>query len=143
MQLKDGLCLNRSYCCNGKRVFSTVGIPSHNKGRHLSEETKRKMSIVKKGIPLSEETKKKMSEAHKGIHHSEDARKKMSEAHKGLPSPNKGRPSPNRIKISIEGTIFDSIAAASKYYNTYVPTIRNWAKTKKHNTFYIEKYARD
>lgn len=26
MQLKDGLCLNRSYCCGGERIFSTLGI---------------------------------------------------------------------------------------------------------------------
>lgn len=44
-----------------------------NSGFHLSEETKRKLSIINKGIlspkfgkPLSEETKQRMSEAQKG-----------------------------------------------------------------------------
>jgi len=37
-----------------------------NKGKHLSEETKRKMSEARKGIKLSEETKRKMSEMKKG-----------------------------------------------------------------------------
>ena len=37
MLLKDGLCLNRFYCCSNKKIFSTVGT-------HPSEETKKKMS---------------------------------------------------------------------------------------------------
>ena len=76
---------------------------SPNKGKHFSEETKRKMSESHKGIgrseewrrkqseahkgkkrgPMSEEQKKKISEAHKGYHHSEEVRKKISESHKG------------------------------------------------------------
>lgn len=44
------------------------GKPSWNKGKHHSEETKRKMSEALKGKHLSEETKKKMSEAFKGKH---------------------------------------------------------------------------
>ena len=38
----------------------------HNKGIPPSEETKRKMSIARKGKILSEETKQKMSIAHQG-----------------------------------------------------------------------------
>lgn len=102
IQLKDGLCLNRFYCCNGEKIFSRVGTHGWNKGLHHSEKTKQKMST-----------------SHKGIHHSDEARKKISEAHK--------------IKISIEGTIFNSITEASQYYNVHRTTIRNWAKTKKHN----------
>ena len=37
-----------------------------NKGRKLSEETKRKMSEAMRGRTFSEETKRKMSEAKKG-----------------------------------------------------------------------------
>lgn len=61
------------------------------KGKHLSEETKRKMSEANKGQYVSEETKRKMSEANKGKHnisrlgkhHSKETKRKMSEAHKG------------------------------------------------------------
>ena len=59
----------------------------HNKGnkymlgKHLSEETKKKMSDAKKGKKFSEEHKKKLSEAHKNI--SKETRKKMSDAKKG------------------------------------------------------------
>ena len=142
MLLKDGLCLNRSYCCGGKKIFSMVGIPHSeetrkkiglaHKGFHPSEETKQKISRAKKGIPRSEEARKKMSIVKKGIPRSEETRKKMSISLKG-------RQVTNRIKISIEGTVFDSITEASKYYNMSHSTIRRWLKTKKHNAVYIEK----
>ena len=56
------------------------------KGKHLSEEHKKKMSEAKKGKHPSEETKKKLSESHKGMkgkHHTEETKKKISEAKKG------------------------------------------------------------
>ena len=101
IQKRDDLCLNRFCCCGKEKIFSTVGI-------HHSEETRKKMSVVRKGI-----------------HHSEETRKKISEVHK--------------IKISIEGTIFNSLTEASKYYNVDSSTIRRWFKNKKHHTVYIEK----
>jgi len=61
------------------------------KGKKLSEETKQKMSIARKGKkrkPHSEETKKKIGIASKGRksflgkHHSEETRQKMSAANK-------------------------------------------------------------
>ena len=58
MLKKDGLCLNRSYYCNGKKIFSAVGI-------HHSEETRKKISRAHKGTHHSEETKQKMSRVHK------------------------------------------------------------------------------
>ena len=39
------------------------GKPSNSKGKHLSKETKRKMSEAHKGKPHSEETKQKIREA--------------------------------------------------------------------------------
>ena len=59
MLKKDGLCLNRSYCCSGKKVFSRVGTPH-------TEETKHKISTSLKGIHRSEETKQKLSVTMKG-----------------------------------------------------------------------------
>lgn len=63
-----------------------------NKGYHLSEERKRKISEVQKGHiswnkgkHLSEEHKRKLSEAHKGKSHkqSEEAKMKISKSQKG------------------------------------------------------------
>lgn len=65
-----------------KNVGYTKGHESHNKGKHLSEETKRKLSEANKGKPsfwkgkvgpskgkkMSEETKTKISNSHKGRH---------------------------------------------------------------------------
>ena len=60
-----------------------------NKGKHYSEETRRKMSDAKKGEnnPMfgkspSEETRRKLSETLKGKHHAEEHRRKISEAKK-------------------------------------------------------------
>lgn len=54
----------------------------HNKGKKLSEETKKKMSESKKGKRRSEETKLKLSKANKGKRLSEETKKKLSDARK-------------------------------------------------------------
>ena len=135
MLKRDGLCLNRFYCCNGKKVFSAVGIrhAPWNKGMPLSEETRKKISRTLKGTHPSEETRKKMciaKEEHpvwnKGVPWSEEIRQKLCIAHK-------------RIKISIEGTFFNSLNEASKYYNVGRATIKCWVKKNQHNAFYIKK----
>ena len=61
-----------------------------NKGKHLSEETRRKMSESLKGRTLSEEHCRKMSESRRGEnhpffgkHHTEESRRKNSIAHRG------------------------------------------------------------
>ena len=124
MLKKDGLCLNLSYRCGNEKVFSRVG--SHpkawNKGMSLPEEHKKKISTALKGRPAR----------NKGTHLSEETKQKI-----GLAS--KGRPSPSRIKISIEGVVFESITEASKYYNVSTTAIRNWAKNKNHNAVCVEK----
>ena len=53
------------------------------KGRTLSAETRRKMSKTRKGKHKSAEHRQKISEALKGKHHSAETRQKMSEANKG------------------------------------------------------------
>ena len=65
----------------------------YNKGKKLSEETKKKISESSKGKKhksFSEETKKKISESkkgkqsnHKGKKHSEETKKRQSDSHKG------------------------------------------------------------
>ena len=71
-------------------------ISKANKGKHHSEESKKKMSEAKKGEkhPMygkhhSDESKKKISEAHKNI--SEETRRKLSESHKGQTAWDKGK----------------------------------------------------
>ena len=68
----------------------------HFKGKHHSEDTRRKMSESHNGHSVSEETRRKISEAKKGkpspmkgMQHSEESLRKMSESHKGHP-PTKG-----------------------------------------------------
>ena len=67
---------------------------AYRKGRHLSEEHKKKVSEALEGKPKSEETRKKISEARKGKcagednpmygkHHSAETLQKMSDAKKG------------------------------------------------------------
>jgi hypothetical protein len=65
---------------------SRLGKPSWNKGLHLTEEHKEKLS----GRKLSEETKQKIRESrlgksswNKGLHFSEESKQKMSDAKKG------------------------------------------------------------
>lgn len=67
-------------------------ISESNKGKHISEEQKRHHSEVMKGKSawnkgksgyLSEESRKKMSEAKKGRRHSEEWKKRMSETISG------------------------------------------------------------
>ena len=74
------------------------GMPSGNKGKKASEDTKRKISEAQKGKHHSEETRRKMSESHKGKNnplfgknHSEETRKKISEKMKGRTSSLKNR----------------------------------------------------
>ena len=84
----------------GKKMseeFCRKNSESH-KGKHASDETRRKMSAMRKGEkhPMygkhhSEETRNKLSEAKKGKHHTEDAKKKMSAQRKGMRFFNNGK----------------------------------------------------
>lgn len=72
------------------------GEASWVKGKHLSEEWKRKIGEGNKGKKRSTEAKRKWSEAHKGKHLSEEHKKKISEALKGR------KPSEEAIRKSVE-----------------------------------------
>lgn len=74
----------------------------HRKGKHHSDETRRKISEAKKGHTVTEETRRKMSEAQKGRTFTEETRRKMSEAQKGENHPlfGKHRSDETRRKIS-------------------------------------------
>jgi endogenous inhibitor of DNA gyrase (YacG/DUF329 family) len=73
-----------------------------NYGKHRSEETKKKISDANKHP--SEETRKKMSDAHRGKHRSEETRKKISEAKKGGNNPNYGKHRSEETKKKISDT---------------------------------------
>ena len=80
-------------------IFLTIYEHSrlHMKGKHLSEETRKKIGAASKGKPawnkgkkMSEEFCRKDSESHKGEknsfygkHHTEESKRRNSEAHKG------------------------------------------------------------
>lgn len=76
-------------------IFLTIAEHNHlhHKGKHSSEETKRKISAAKKGKPawnkgkkrgpMTEETKAKISAAQKGKTFSEESKAKISAAKKG------------------------------------------------------------
>ena len=64
--------------------------PTWNKGKHASEETKKKMSEAHKG-QISEALKSRKNTWFIGKHHSEEAKKKISKAMKGKTPWNKGK----------------------------------------------------
>ena len=74
------------YCYNLKN--SAIG---SEKGKPLSDETKKKLSQANKGKTLSDETRQKISQARKGITFSEETRKKISQAKKGEKHPMYGK----------------------------------------------------
>jgi hypothetical protein len=57
-------------------------------GKHLSDETKRKISEKLKGRPFSDEVRGKLSEANKGKVLSEETRRRMGKAREGEENPN-------------------------------------------------------
>ena len=87
-------------------IFLTRGEHTklHNTGKHISEETRKKISKFHKGKSLTEEHRRKLSEAKKGNTiwkgklHTEETRKKMSNSHKGQ---NKGTHWYNDGKINV------------------------------------------
>ena len=81
-ELIDNECYyNRKAC---ELIFLTRAEHNrlHNKGRTLTEETRRKISESMKGNTHSEEHRRKLSEAHKGKRYTDETRKNMSDAAK-------------------------------------------------------------
>ncbi len=84
-----------------------------NYGRHLSEETRSKISKSKTGKkigPHSEETKKKISEGNKGKSkpHTEEQKRLLSIKHTGS-----GNPNAKQVKCIETGEIFETAKEAS------------------------------
>jgi hypothetical protein len=72
---------------HGQKMGDRTGKPSSMKGKHLSEETKKKISVAQKGKHLSEECKKKISASLKGKRKSEEHRQKIIGAITGRKRP--------------------------------------------------------
>lgn len=68
-----------------RRKISEVqkGEGHRNYGKHLSEQTRARISQAMMGRPISREHRRKLSEANKGKHHTEDTKQKMREARLG------------------------------------------------------------
>ena len=90
---------NRKFSEEAKSNMSKAhkGKPSPNKGNHLSEETKKKISEANINRFKDINERKKISESlkgnipwNKGIRHTEETKKKISESRKGKPAWNKG-----------------------------------------------------
>jgi len=74
------------YSEESKRKMSEVkkGKPSWNKGIPHTEEHKKNWKESRKGYKTTEETKRKQSEAMKGRKHTEETKKKISNSRKGM-----------------------------------------------------------
>ncbi len=70
---------------NPFRKIKFAGEAHPNYGKHLSEETKRKISESKKGLPLSEEHKEKVRQAMLGREFTEEHKQKLRESNIGKP----------------------------------------------------------
>ena len=75
------------------------GKPSWNKGKHFSEETRKKMSESKKASYIKE------NHPNFGKHLSEETKIKLSEAHKGKESGFKGKKTPKYKWLTPTGEI--------------------------------------
>lgn len=69
-----------------KRKLSVAftGERNHFYGKTHTDEVRKKMSKSRKNVVITEKTRKKMSEAHKGRKHSEETKNKISSKNKGL-----------------------------------------------------------
>ena len=90
----------------------------------VSEETREKIKKAGYGRKVTEETKQKLSKAISGDKHwnygnkgATDSTRKMNEV--------------SRKKISVNGTVFDSVTSAAKFYNVAVATAIYRAKSGK------------
>ena len=80
--LIDNECYYHRKACELIFLTSKEHTSLHKKGKHLSDETRIKLSEANKGKKLSEEHRRKMSEAKKGKKFTEEHRKKIAVAAK-------------------------------------------------------------
>ena len=115
------------------------GENNHMYGKHLTEETKRKIGEAQKGKTLSEETKRKISEAKKGKTLSEETKRKISEAKKGKNNHMYGKKGKNHPQAKSVITIindkifgvFDYIKQGAEYFNCHHGNISDCCNGKR------------
>ena len=110
-------------------------------GKPHSEETKRKMRNSLKGRHISKETRKRMSEGKLGKRFTERHKQNISNSLKGKNNPMFGKKfseeyrnklkEAGKKKVIIDGVLFNSIKEASEKYNVHITTITRWIKKGK------------
>ena len=85
-KMRENAKINPDYGMRGKHHSEETKrkISLAQKGKHPSEETRRKLSLANRGKIVSQETRRKLSLALRGLHRSEETMRKISEAHKGM-----------------------------------------------------------
>ena len=114
----------------GKAEYNIANGGKGSAGYHPSEETRRKMSEMRKGKKHSEEWTRKISEAKKGKHHSEEWNKKISKVMKGRPSTMKGKHRSEETKKKISEALRGQ-AAWNKGKKMSEETRRKLSEAKK------------
>ena len=106
-------------------MYGKIGKNNHNYGKKLTKEHKEKISKIHKGKILSKETKEKMKHSHMGEKnhwygkiHSKETKEKM-------------RLKSKRIKVKINGIIYESLTHAAKELNVTKQCINYWIKKGK------------
>lgn len=81
--IKEEYYINKFNVYQESYGYNTFIVPNSPLGTRLSNETKLKMSLARKGIKQSEETKSKISLTKKGVRLSKETKSKMSLLKKG------------------------------------------------------------
>ena len=122
-----------------------------NKGKIISEEHKKILRECRLGTKLNNKIKEKISNSLKHtwkmkskkykkdfgekVSSRQTGRKFSEQRKKAISESRKGQPAKNRIKVCINGTIYESMTAASKKLNIPIMTI--WLRIKnKYNGYY-------
>lgn len=121
---------------NLQKMTHSEHLSLHHKNKFLSEETKRKMSEVRKSKPFSEEWKRNISTALKNKKKSEEHKRKLSKTRKKL-GLFKGNKNPKAKTIMAEYQIFSTIKKASEIFGLDRTTISSRLKSQKPGYMYI------
>lgn len=98
-----------------KDPIRNAKISESHKGKHLTYETRLKLSKLWKGKPRSDKIRKKISDSHKASKLSKEHCRKMSESHKGNTKSEFG----NKFKEHYNMTKVDNQHLYTKEYNYY------------------------